>query len=478
MYRDQGLFIAGGWRQASGGDSMAVIDPATEEEIGAIPIATTADLDAALQAAQRGFEQWRGVSGHERGALLRRIAHGIRERADQIAKQIAREMGKPVAEARAEVLAGAEQFDWYAEEARRIYGQVLAGRDPGVRFEVRYSPVGVVAALTPWNFPALLPARKLAAALAAGCSVILKPSEEAPGAAFALAEIAHGAGLPEGALGVVTGDPANISSHLLAAPCIRKLSFTGSVPVGKQLMKLAAERLTKLSLELGGHGPVLVFGDADPQAAATACARAKFRNAGQVCISPSRFYVHRSIAASFSEAFAAVARGLRLGSGLDPEVEMGPLANPRRLEMACALVDDALGRGARLLAGGGRPDSPGRGYFFSPTVLADVPAEARILHEEPFVPVAPILEFEGLDDVLARANALRFGLAAYLFTRDLGVAERASEALEAGMVGINDFGLAAAEAPFGGVKESGMGREGGALGIREFLEPKMIKTVS
>jgi len=477
VYRTQGLFIAGDWRQASDGAAMAVVDPATEEELGTIPVATTADLDAALDAAQRGFESWRGVSDHERGSLLRRIGQGIRERAEKIAKQIAREMGKPVAEAQAEVLAAAEQFEWNAEEARRIYGQVMAGHGAGVRFEVRYAPLGAVAALTPWNFPALLPARKLAAALAAGCSVLLKPSEEAPGAAFAMAEIAHEAGLPEGALGVVTGEPASISSHLLASPHVRKLSFTGSVPVGKQLMKLAAERLTKLSLELGGHGPVLVFEDADPEAAALACARAKFRNAGQVCISPSRFYVHRSIAAPFGEAFAAVARGLRVGSGLAPGVEMGPLANPRRLEMARALVEDALGRGARLLAGGGRPTSPSRGYFFSPTVLVDVPAEARILHEEPFVPVAPILEFEDFDEVLARANALRFGLAAYLFTRDLGIAERAADGLEAGMVGINDFALAAAEAPFGGVKESGMGRESGALGIREYLEPKTIKTV-
>jgi succinate-semialdehyde dehydrogenase/glutarate-semialdehyde dehydrogenase len=242
-------------------------------------------------------------------------------------------------------------------------------------------------------------------------------------------------------------------------------------------MKLAAERLTKLSLELGGHSPVLIFEDADPEAAAVACAAAKFRNAGQVCISPSRFYVHRSIAAPFSRAFAAVARDLRLGNGLDPEVEMGPLANSRRLEMARVLVDDALGRGAKLLAGGKQPVSPGRGYFFPATVLADVPPDARILHQEPFVPVAPILEFEDFDEVLSRANALDFGLAAYVFTHDLRTAERAADALESGMVGINDFGLAAAEAPFGGVKESGMGRESGALGIREFLEPKMLKTV-
>jgi succinate-semialdehyde dehydrogenase/glutarate-semialdehyde dehydrogenase len=477
MDRSRGLFIAGSWRPAADGATMAVIDPATEEQLGTIPVATAADLDAALEAAQRGFESWRGVSGHQRAVVLRRIDDGIRARAEEMARQIVREVGKPLAEARAEVAAAADQFAWHAEEARRIYGQVLAGRDADVRFEVRYTPVGVVAAFTPWNFPAYLPSRKLAAALAAGCSVVLKPSEEAPGAAFELAQIASEAGLPDGVLGVVTGEPADISSHLLASSCVRKLTFTGSVAVGKQLMKLAAERLTKLSLELGGHSPVLIFEDADPEAAAVACAAAKFRNAGQVCISPSRFYVHRSIAAPFSRAFAAVARDLRLGNGLDPEVEMGPLANSRRLEMARVLVDDALGRGAKLLAGGKQPVSPGRGYFFPATVLADVPPDARILHQEPFVPVAPILEFEDFDEVLSRANALDFGLAAYVFTHDLRTAERAADALESGMVGINDFGLAAAEAPFGGVKESGMGRESGALGIREFLEPKMLKTV-
>ena len=477
MYESQGLYIAGHWRQAADGSTLAVVDPASEEELGSIPIATSSDLDAALEAAEQGFELWSRVSGHERGARLRRIADGIRERADEVARQITQEVGKPLAEARAEVLATAEQFDWNAEEAQRIYGQTLPGRDANVRLELRYGPIGVVAAFTPWNFPALLPGRKLAAALGAGCSVILKPSEEAPGAAFALAEAAHEAGLPAGALGVVTGEPETISSHLLASPRVRKLSFTGSVPVGKQLMAQAAAHLTKVSLELGGHGPVLILEDADPEAAATACAQAKFRNAGQVCISPSRFYVHRSIAEPFREAFANVARNLRLGNGLDPEVEMGPLANPRRLKMAQSLVDDALGLGAKLLAGGGRPSTPVTGYFFSPTVLAHVPAEARILHEEPFVPVAPILEFDDFDEVLARANALRYGLAAYVFTRSLQSAERAADALEAGMVGINNFALASAEAPFGGVKESGMGREGGALGIREFLEAKMIKTV-
>jgi succinate-semialdehyde dehydrogenase/glutarate-semialdehyde dehydrogenase len=477
MYESQGLYIAGRWRQAADGATLAVVDPASEEELGSIPIATRSDLEEALDAAEQGFAHWSRVSSRERATCLRRIADGIRERSEEMARQMTLEVGKPLAESRAEVLATAEQFDWNAEEAQRIYGKTLGGRDPNVRFEVRYAPIGVAAAFTPWNFPALLPGRKLATAFAAGCSVILKPSEEAPGCALIMTEIAHDAGLPAGVLGVVTGEPAMISTHLLASPRVRKLTFTGSVPVGKQLMTQAAAQLTKVSLELGGHGPVLILEDADPEETAGACARAKFRNAGQVCISPSRFYVHRSIAEPFREAFAEIARNLKLGNGLDPEVEMGPLANTRRLAMAEELVEDAVGLGAKLLAGGARPSSQSRGYYFSPTVLANVPAEARILHEEPFVPVAPILEFDDLDEVIARANALRFGLAAYVLTSSLQAAERAADALEAGMIGVNNFALASADAPFGGVKDSGMGREGGALGILEFLEPKMIKTV-
>ncbi len=471
-----GLLIGGEWRPAADGGVLPVVNPATEEEFGSVAVATAADLDAALDAAEQGFEVWRRVSAAERSSCLRRIGAGLRDEADTIARQITLDQGKPLAEARGEVLASAEQFEWNAEEARRIYGQVLGGREAAARYEVRWLPVGVVAAFTAWNFPALLPARKLSAALAAGCSVVLKPSEEAPSAAFAIARIAQDAGVPAGVLNVVTGQPAEISSHLLSSPRVRKLTFTGSVPVGKLLMEQAARNLTKVSLELGGHGPVLVLEDADPEATALACARAKFRNAGQVCVSPSRIFVHRSIASRFCEAFVAVADALRVGNGLDPDVEMGPLANPRRLETACSLVEDALANGAKLLAGGGPPADQERGYFFAPTVLSEVTTQARILREEPFVPVAPLLTFENLDEVVERANALPFGLAAYVFTGDLLSAERAADGLEAGMVGINDFALAAAEAPFGGIKDSGIGRESGALGIREFLESKTIKT--
>jgi succinate-semialdehyde dehydrogenase/glutarate-semialdehyde dehydrogenase len=477
VYESEGLFIDGRWRKSADGATFSVFDPATEEPLGLIPDATRADLDDALHGAERAFHAWRQVPGHERGARLRAIADRIRESAEEIACQITREMGKTLTEAKAEVSATADQFEWQGEEAKRIFGQILDGRTPEATYSVRYEPVGVVAAFTPWNFPALLPARKIAAALAAGCSVVIKPSEEAPGATFALARIADEVGLPSGTLQVVTGEPAKISQHLISAVSVRKITFTGSVPVGKHLMQLAALGIKKVSFELGGHAPVLVFEDVDPERAGEACARGKFRNAGQVCISPSRFFVHGSIAAPFSEAFAAVARGLRVGNGLEPSVEMGPLANHRRLEAARVLVDDALSRGATRLAGNERTDLPERGYFFPPTVLSDVPPDARILHEEPFVPVGPILVFDDLEEVIERANAVPYGLAAYVFTDHLRTARLASEALEVGMVGINDFGIAAAEAPFGGVKESGIGRESGTLGIHEFLEPKTVKTV-
>jgi succinate-semialdehyde dehydrogenase/glutarate-semialdehyde dehydrogenase len=477
MYESYGLFIDGRWRQAADAATLPVIDPATEEEVGVIPVATPTDLDDALRAAESGFHAWRSVSVNERAACLRRVADGIRECVDEIARMVTLEVGKPLAESRGEVLATADQFEWNGEEAKRIYGQTLDGREAGVRFSVRYEPVGVVAAFTPWNFPVLLPARKIAPALAAGCSVVIKPAEEAPGATFALAQIAADAGLPAGALGVVTGEPAKISTHLIASPAVRKVTFTGSVSVGKQLMKLAAEGMKKVSFELGGHAPVIIFDDADPERAATACARAKFRNAGQVCISPSRFYVHRSLSGPFRDAFVAFASALKVGNGMEPSVEMGPLANRRRLEAAHAFVEDAKAGGAKILTGGGAPAGIQKGHFFSPTVLSDLADDARMLYEEPFVPVAPLLPFDDFDQVIERANALPFGLAAYLFTNRLRTAERAADALESGMVGVNDFTLAASEAPFGGIKESGIGREGGTFGIREYLEPKTVKTV-
>jgi succinate-semialdehyde dehydrogenase/glutarate-semialdehyde dehydrogenase len=475
MYDRFGLFIDGNWRPARDGSVIPVVDPATEETLGAIPSAATADLDDALAAIAAAAPAWRHVSGWDRSALLRIVVDELRARAGEMATAVSRETGKPLAEARGEVNGAIDQFDWYADEARRIFGHSLAGRDPGVRLDVRYEPVGPVAAFTAWNFPALLPARKIAAALAAGCPIVIKPSEEAPSATFLIAEAARAAGLPAGVLNVVTGDPAMISRHLIASPVIRKVSLTGSVPVGRDVMRLAADGLKRLSLELGGHAPVIVFGDADPVAAGAACARAKFRNAGQVCISPTRFFVHRSVHDRFVRSMVETTRAIRIGRGLDEGTEFGPMINARGRERVSRLVDDAVGRGARLVVGGGPPPGFNRGYFYAPTVLDDVPADAAILTEEPFGPVAPILPFFDVDEVIRRANDVPYGLAAYVFTPSLDLANRAVDGLEAGMVGVNDMMLAAAEIPFGGVKHSGMGREGGRLGILDYVEPKYVR---
>ncbi|MCL4188936.1 MAG: NAD-dependent succinate-semialdehyde dehydrogenase [Rhodobacteraceae bacterium] len=476
MYPDLRLFIGGAWRDATGGATRPVTDPATEEVLGTMATAGEADIDAALAAAREGFAVWRQTGTWDRARILRRTADLIRERSERIATLMSLETGKPIAEARAETGTAADQFEWYAEETKRIYGQIIEGRSRDVRMAVIYQPVGVVAAFTAWNFPALLPARKIAAALAAGCSVIVKPAGESPASCAALVEACADAGVPAGAVNFLTGSSDLISRRLIAAPEVRKVSLTGSVPVGKELLRLAADGVKKVSMELGGHAPVLVFPDADPAAAGEACARVKFRNAGQVCISPTRFYVHEDVCAPFAAAFATVARSLKIGRGLDDGVQMGPLANRRGLDGIRELVADALGRGAELLAGGKVPGGINRGYFYEPTVLGRVPDDARVMVEEPFGPIAPITPFRSYDEVMARANALPFGLAGYLFTNGLSLATRAAEDLEVGMVGVNDLLLATAEAPFGGIKESGMGREGGSIGILDYVEPKYIRT--
>jgi len=475
MYKKNGLYIDGKWQPASDGRVKEVFDPATETVIGTIPAATPADLDAAIAAAERGLKIWRTTNPWERGAALRKVAELIRERVTTIAKTMAAETGKPMAEALAETNAAADQFEWNSEETKRIYGQTIEGRTPDVRMSVRYQPVGVVAAFSAWNFPALLPARKIAAALGAGCSIVIKPAGEAPGSCMALIEACNDAGIPAGVVNFVTGESSVIAPHLVKADAVRKVSLTGSIPVGQKILHLAADGVKKVTMELGGHGPVIVFDDADADAAARVCAATKFRNCGQVCISPSRFYVHESVYETFATAFAEVANGLKVGRGLDEGVQMGPMANPRGLAVAKDMIKDALDRGAELLAGGSTPPGMEKGYFLEPTVLGRVPDDAKIMVEEPFAPVAPITTFQNTDEVLERANSLPFGLAGYLFTSSLKTAHMASDALECGMVGVNEMLLATAEAPFGGIKESGMGREGGSLGIMDYLEPKYIK---
>ncbi|MBZ7924843.1 NAD-dependent succinate-semialdehyde dehydrogenase [Ensifer adhaerens] len=476
MYEQFGLLIDGQWRASRTGQTRPVIDPVDENVIGHLPSAGAADLNDVLTVLAREAPRWAKVSGWERSVFLRRIATEMRALSEDAVRDMSAETGKPIAEAAGEWNAAIDQFDWFADESRRIFGHVLDGRHPDVRLNVRFDPVGPVAAFTAWNFPALLPARKIAASLAAGCPVVIKPSEEAPSSTFHIAAAAIRAGLPDGVLNVVSGKSSEISAHLIASPVIRKVSLTGSVPVGKLILKQCADTVKKVSMELGGHAPVLVLEDADPVAAATACARAKFRNAGQVCISPSRFYVHESLYEPFARTMADIANGLRIGRGSDNGVEMGPMANARGRERIVGMVSDALTRGATLLAGGEIPVDRNRGFFYRPTVLGDVPDDALIMREEPFGPVAPIARFCEFDDAIKRANDVPFGLAGYVFSRSLEGANKAAEALEVGMVGVNDMLLAAAEIPFGGIKESGMGREGGQLGIFDYLEAKYIKT--
>ncbi|WP_114965739.1 NAD-dependent succinate-semialdehyde dehydrogenase [Alkalilacustris brevis] len=475
MYHDLRLFIAGEWRDASDKGTRSVTDPATEDSLGTIAAATEADIDAALVAAEAGFATWRRTGTWERAKVLRRAADLIRERTDQIATLMSLETGKPLAESKGETGAAADQFEWYAEETKRIYGQIIESRTADSRMAVIFQPVGVVAAFAAWNFPALLPARKIAAALGAGCAIIIKPAGECPASCAALVQACHDAGVPAGAVNMLTGASDMIAKRLIGSPIVRKVSLTGSVPVGKQILHLAAEGIKKVSMELGGHGPVLVFGDVDAEKAAEVCARTKFRNCGQVCISPTRFYVQDSKYDAFSRRFAEVARSLKVGRGLDEGVEMGPMANRRGLDTIKELVADAVSQGAEVLAGGNVPGGVNRGFFFEPTVLGNVPDTARIMREEPFGPVAPITPFKTYDEVIERANSLPFGLAGYVFSNNLSVATRAYEDLEVGMVGVNEMLLATAEAPFGGIKESGYGREGGSLGIHDYVEPKYVK---
>lgn len=457
-------------------ESLALTNPATGEEIGRVPIATGRDLANALDAAKRGFAVWRAISPYDRAIVLRGAALQIRERADTIARIMTLEQGKPIGEARAEMLATADIFEWAAEEGRRAYGRVVPSRSPNVRQLVLREPVGPVAAFTPWNFPALTPARKLAGALAAGCSIIIKPSEETPATALALVDALTDSGLPPDVVNVVFGEPAHISQILIASPVIRKVSFTGSTAVGKHLAKLAAEGVKRITLELGGHAPVIVTKHADLALAIKLSASAKYRNAGQVCVSPGRFFIHESVYDAFVDGFVKVAAGLTIGDGLDSKSQMSSLANQRRRDGIEALVADATTRGARVRTGGERVGT--RGFYYAPTVLTDVPLDAQILNGEPFGPVAVMTPFADLRDAIAQANRLEYGLASYAFTQDAAEQMQLADGIEAGMLAINHFGLSMAEIPFGGVKESGYGSEGGTEGLEAYQVIKSVTTAS
>jgi succinate-semialdehyde dehydrogenase / glutarate-semialdehyde dehydrogenase len=467
---DLALFINGSWRLGEGRNAQAVVNPATGEAIAEVPLASAADLDEALEASEKAFHIWRDTDVETRGGILRKAAVLMRERSEAIAHTLTMEQGKPLAEARGEVAGSAQLFDWYAEEAKRNYGRVLV-RPAGQRSIVMQQPVGPVAAFSPWNFPVYLMAKKLSAALAAGCSVISKPPEETPGCTSALMRCLTDAGLPAGVAQVVYGVPDTVSRHLIGSRIIRKVSFTGSVPVGRHLMALASEGLKRVTMELGGHAPVLIFDDCDLEKTLDMVVPQKFRNAGQVCVSPTRFYVQDAIYDAFVDGFAKRTAHVKTGNGLDADTKMGPLANVRRPSAIGALVEDARTKGARVVAGGERGNE---GFFFQPTLLADVPDSADIMNNEPFGPVAVSARFETVDDAIEKANRLPLGLAAFAFTENGRRANLLGDAIEAGMVGINTFAISVADAPFGGVKDSGFGSEGGSEGLASYMVTKAV----
>jgi succinate-semialdehyde dehydrogenase / glutarate-semialdehyde dehydrogenase len=471
MYANLQLFIDGQWIDGNGRAGEEVINPATEKPLAHLPHASIADLDHALEAAKKGFAVWRAVSAYDRAKIMRKAADLMRERYDAISKTLVQEEGKAYPEARAEVITSADIIEWYAEEGRRAYGRIVPGRGK-LRQLVIQEPVGIVAAFTPWNFPALTPARKIGGALAAGCSLILKASEETPGACVEMVRCFADAGLPAGVLNLVFGVPAIISEHLIAKDEVRKISFTGSIPVGKHLATLAAKGMKRATMELGGHSPVVVFADADPEKSADTIAGFKYRNAGQVCISPTRFYVQEPVYDRFLARFTEYAKGLKLGDGLEKGVAMGPLANARRIDAMDSFVRDAKDRGGKIVTGGARRGN--QGYFYEPTVITEVPDDAKVMTQEPFGPLAPVVTFKSLDEVVERANSLPYGLAAYAFTGSAHTANLIGDALQSGMVGVNSINVSTPETPFGGIKESGYGSEGGLEGLQAYLNTKFI----
>jgi len=472
MYPHTLLFIDGAWTPSASGNTLPVVNPATAEQIGTVAHAGRADLDRALEAADKGFRVWRRISAFDRSKIMRRAAGLLRERAESIAPLMTQEQGKPLAEAKAEILAGADIIDWFAEEARRAYGRVIPSRTEGVYQLVIKEPVGPVAAFSPWNFPINQAVRKISAALAAGCSIIIKAPEETPASPSELIRVYADAGVPAGVINLVFGVPSEISEYLIPHPVIRKISFTGSTVVGKHLAALAGMHMKRATMELGGHAPVIIFDDADIAAAAKTMAGSKFRNAGQVCISPTRFLVQEGVYASFVDKFVEATQRLKVGNGLETGINMGALANPRRTQAMEANVEDASKHGGKVRAGGHRIGA--KGNFYEPTVVTELPHDARAMNEEPFGPLAVINPFRSFDDAVTEANRLPYGLAAYAWTNSAKTANAIASSVETGMISINHLGLALPEVPFGGIKDSGYGSEGGSEAIEAYLNPKFV----
>ena len=472
-YPDTHLFLNGEWREAAAKESLEIINPATEEVIGKVSHARKEDLDIALNAAENAFNSWKNVSAYERSKILRKAADIVRGKADQIATLMTMEQGKPLIEAKMETMGAADSIDWYAEEGRRAYGRIIPSRAPqGVYQFVFKEPVGVVAAFTPWNFPLNQVVKKVAAAFAAGCTAIVKGPEETPASVAELIKAFDEAGMPKGSVNLVYGIPAEISEYLIAHPIVRKVTFTGSTAVGKLLASQAGTHMKRVTMELGGHSPAIVCEDADVKAAVKILSANKFRNAGQVCISPTRFLVHDSVYEEFVDGFVKQAEALTVGNGLDDGVKMGPLAHDRRLTAIEGFVADAVENGAKVLTGGKRKGN--KGYFFEPTVMTNVCNDARIMNEEPFGPLAPINSFSSIDEVVEESNRLNYGLAAYAYTNSAKTAQDLGQAIESGQVSINHHGLGLVDTPFGGVKDSGYGSEGGPEGLDAYMTTKLV----
>jgi succinate-semialdehyde dehydrogenase/glutarate-semialdehyde dehydrogenase len=468
------MYIDGKWVAADSGRTLDVINPATEETIAPVAYGGRAETKRAIEAAHRALPAWMKATPYDRAKVLKKTGDLMRERADAIARTMTTEQGKPVAEAKAEVLHSADTFEWFAEEGKRAYGQIIPPAVQGKRHITVKHPVGVVGAISPWNFPITLQARKIAPALAAGCTIVSRPASQTPFCLIQVFECLIEAGVPPGVANLVIGSAQEMGDEFLENPLCRKISFTGSTEVGKELMRGAAQQVKRLSLELGGHAPFIVFPDADPEVVAKAAVIGKFRNNGQVCISPSRFFVHKDIAKKFTEATVEETKKLKLGNGLDPDTQIGPMFEKKALASTQELIDDATKRGAKVMTGGKKSERFERGYFFEPTVLTNLAPDTKLLTEEPFAPVMPLLDFSKLDEVIAAANNTRYGLAAYVFTNDLTVMWRMAEGLEAGIIGLNDPVPATPQCPFGGMKESGLGRELGHEGLEAYLETKYV----
>ena len=472
MYEKFGQFYEGNWHQSANKETYEVINPATEEVIGKASKATPLDIDKALKSAEKGLEIWKKTAPWQRSYIIRRIADKMREKQDVLAKWMTLEVGKPLAEAKGEINGAADIFEWNAEETKRIFGQTVESRFEDTRVHVYYQPVGVVAALSPWNFPAVLSARKISTALAAGCSVIIKPDVITPGVVMEMVDICKECGVPAGVVNLLSGDPPSIAQQLIASDIVKKISITGSSRVGKLILKQAADKVQRVTMELSGHSPFIVFEDADIKKATEMAIAAKFRNNGQVCISPNRFYIQESKKDEFVNLFVEKTKKLKIGNGMDPSTQLGPLTTQKRLNEVETLVEKTKKEGAKVLLGGKRPAGFNKGFFYEPTIFDDIEDDFTIMKEEPFGPLVPMLSFKSFDEVIERANNHELGLCSYVCTGSMETAHLASEQLETGTVGVNTGLIAIAEAPFGGIKQSGYGREGGSMAIKDYLNVK------